>query len=472
MKTAFLPLLLTLACAAVTCLSAKEVPVRFQSKGTTLVGTLYLPENRKEESPPPVIIISGAWTTVKEQMPATYAKALSEKGMAALIFDFRGWGESEGDVKYLEDPKRKTEDLLAAAEFLATRTDIDPTRIHGLGICASAGYMVDAGIQSPRIDRVALVAPWLHDAGIVAQVYGGQEGVSQLIALGQEAQKADTPRYQEAASTTNPEALMYQAPYYTEPDRGAIPEYDNKFNLASWTGWLQYDAIQRASKVDSKILIVHSEAAAIPQGAKTFTKQAGGNVTPLWLENVSQFDFYDQPGPVSAATHAIAGFLLSSSPWAPSSDEAMLQLMIGNVGTLADRGEFETLERLYADQVVVDYSSLNGQPPTSKSNRQLMTEWAGILPGFDRTHHRISNIRVKVDGEQATGTAQVVADHVLGDGFWQVTGDYEYRFRKTESGWVITHHTFNKGTEKGSAAIFEHASKKAAEHPSPYLKKK
>jgi len=458
-------------CSVSSLLMANEIPVRFQSQGTALTGTLFLPENIKEGQRPPVVIISGAWTTVKEQMPATYAKAMSEQGVAALIFDFRGWGQSEGELKYLEDPTRKTEDLLAAAEFLAARKDIDPNQIHGLGICASAGYMVDAGISSPHIDRVALVAPWLHDAAIVEQVYGGKDGVAQLLKLGKEAQQADAPQYLEAASTTNRTALMFQAPYYTESDRGAIPEYDNKFNVASWTGWLRYDAIQSASKLDSDVLIVHSEAAAIPHGAKEFSQKAGEKVKALWLENVSQFDFYDQPGPVSAAAQAISTFLHAPSPEDPSTDEAELRLMMGNVGTLADRGEFETLESLYAENVFVDYSSLNGVEAGLKKNVELMTEWASILPGFDRTHHRISSIEVNIEGEKATGTATVVADHVVGDQSWQVTGDYQYTFRKSDEGWKISHHTFIFRSETGTRDVFAAAAKQAEKDPSPYLKR-
>jgi uncharacterized protein len=64
--------------------------VNFESNGTPLVGTLYLPTDRG--IPLPAVVVTGAWMTVKEQMAATYAQALAERGFAALAFDFRGWG--------------------------------------------------------------------------------------------------------------------------------------------------------------------------------------------------------------------------------------------------------------------------------------------------------------------------------------------------------------------------------------------
>jgi hypothetical protein len=178
--------------------------------------------------------------------------------------------------------------------------------IAGLGVCASAGYMSDAALQNSNIKSVALVAPWLHDKEIVTAVYGGKEGVSGLIEVSRNAKQADHPVHLEAASTTNKDAVMYQAPYYTEPDRGLIPEYDNKFNAASWEGWLTYDAIQTADRLEKPTLLVHSEAAAIPQGAKEYARRMGENATEIWLPEVTQFDFYDRPDAVETSADSVS----------------------------------------------------------------------------------------------------------------------------------------------------------------------
>ncbi|NEO34210.1 MAG: hypothetical protein F6K36_28175 [Symploca sp. SIO3C6] len=187
---------------------------------------------------------------------------------------------------------------------------LDPNRIAGLGICASAGYMADAAVQSDDLKSIALVAPWLHDRKIVNEVYGGEESVQSLIQTSRQAQaKYETTGELSlipAASKTNENALMYQAPYYTEEDRGLIPEYVNQFNLASWEGWLTYDAIASADNLTKPVLIVHSEAAAIPQGAKEFYQRLSAEKNQLWLENTTQFDFYDSPETVTVASDAVA----------------------------------------------------------------------------------------------------------------------------------------------------------------------
>ncbi len=164
-------------------------------------------------------------------MPATYAEELADRGYAVLAFDFRNWGESGGNERQLENPTNKTQDIIAAANYLTKRPEVNPNRIAGLGICASAGYMADAAVQSDDIRAIALVAPWLHDRKIVNEVYDGEESVQSLIATSRQAQtKYETTGELSlipAASDTDPNAVMQQAPYYTDPERGAIPEYIN-----------------------------------------------------------------------------------------------------------------------------------------------------------------------------------------------------------------------------------------------------
>lgn len=285
--------------------AASMKKVTFTSNGKTLVGNLYLPESYKQGDTVPGVVVTGAWTTVKEQMPAVYAKAMAKRGFAALTFDFRGWGESKDEIPFLENPARKTEDIKAAAAFLASRPEVNAP-VAGIGICASSGYMSDAAAGNKDIAAITLVAPWLHDPAMAEAIYGGKESAAGLIAMGREAEKSETPVLMEAASATNEKSLMYQAPYYTETDRGLIPEYDNKFNVASWEGWLTYDAQKTADIQDTPVLMVESEAAALPAGAKAYAERMGKNVEIIWLDNVSQFDFYDRPDAVDASADAAA----------------------------------------------------------------------------------------------------------------------------------------------------------------------
>ena len=284
--------------------NAKQT-IQLETSVGPLAADLYLPEGVKN---PPVVVVTGAWTTVKEQMPATYAKALADKGYAAVTFDFRGWGQSKDETQYLEDPERKTDDIRAVIRAVSNLKAVDGNRIAGLGICASAGYMLDATAGNKDVEAVAVVAPWLHDKAMATAIYGGEESVANLLATAEKAENSKNPIYIEAASTVNNKSLMYQAPYYTETDRGLIPEYDNLFNVASWSGWLNYNAQLSAETQDKPVLMVASESMALPAGAHAYLDKAGDNVSAVWLDNVSQFDFYDQPEAVSNSVNALDSF--------------------------------------------------------------------------------------------------------------------------------------------------------------------
>jgi uncharacterized protein len=309
LKSLVLATVSSAACATAAFAEVRTERVTFTSGGETLVGTLYIPDGVTARQQAPGVVVTGAWMTIKEQMAGRYARELAERGIVALAFDFRTWGESSGNQRSMEDPAMKIADIQAAARFLDRRAETAPRQIGGLGICASAGYMVTAAQNSRVLRSVALVAPWLHDAAIVEQVYGGPSSVNSLITTAQEAQARFDANgalsLVPAAGPTGSNAVMAGVPYYTETDRGAIPQWENTFNLASWDDWLTFDA-QKASSLSQPFFMVHSQAAAIPHGAEQFFANIRGHKGQLWLENVNQLDFYDRAEPVRAAADAVA----------------------------------------------------------------------------------------------------------------------------------------------------------------------
>ena len=152
-------------------------------------------------------------------------------------------------------------------------------------------------------------------------------------------------------------------------------------------------------------------------------------------------------------------------------DEAAIHTIVESVATLADQSNFESLEKLYADEVEVDYTSAFGGEVKLKSPQALMTQWASTLPGFERTRHQISNIKTVIMGDRATATADVVANHYLKEMFWQITGSYEYGFVKEDGQWKISQMTFIAKSEQGSRNIFNQATEQASINPVTYIQR-
>ena len=163
---------------------------------------------------------------------------------------------------------------------------------------------------------------------------------------------------------------------------------------------------------------------------------------------------------------------LSAAPAISSEkDEMAIKAIIQSVGTFADTGNFEALEGLYTKKVTMDYTSLNGGEEEVKTAKDVMTQWASMLPGFDATRHDVRNIDVDIDGKNAVATADVIASHYINDTLWQVSGNYRYKLQHKDDNWLITAHRFNLEDEKGSRDVFEQATKNAKKHPVSYIQR-
>ena len=279
--------------------------ITFFSQGARLTGRLWSPPGRRR----PAVLVTGSWMTVKEQMPGRYAPLLADAGFAAMTFDFRGFGESEGAPREVESPAQKAEDIRNAVAFLRTHPDVDGDRIGALAVCASAGYAAAAAAGAGGALRsIAMIAPWLHDAEIVRAVYGGEEGVSQRLAQAAAAREryASTGEvdYVPAASSSDATAAMYwpgdALDYYLNPRRGRIREWGARFALMAWKEWLEFDPIALAPRVAVPIRMVTGEQTATPGGARKFEAALSGAHDSVWIEG-TQFDFYDDPKTVESA---------------------------------------------------------------------------------------------------------------------------------------------------------------------------
>ncbi len=84
-----------------------------------------------------------------------------------------------------------------------------------------------------------------------------------------------------------------------------MPQWGNRFAVLAWGDWLTFNPIAFASHLSVPVQIVHSESAAIPEGARKFYAGLRGPKSLLWTDGL-QFDFYDQPGHVGFATEIAA----------------------------------------------------------------------------------------------------------------------------------------------------------------------
>lgn len=279
--------------------------VTFISEGKKLAGNLYYPSNFEANKKYAAIIVVGSWTTVKEQMAEIYAKKLANKGYVALAFDFRNYGESEGDIRFYESPKMKIKDIKNAVTYLQTLKIIDKNKIGAFAVCAGAGYVLKAASGDKRIKAITTAAAWLHDNEAVKMFYGGEKGVKSKIKAAKIAKanykKTGKIDYIPTISTTDKSAAMFGPyDYYLNPKRGAIRQWSaDKFAVMSWEDWLKFNPMPSAAKLTTPTLMIHSDGAVLPVYTKKYFKQIKTKNKKLhWIKSgkqspFEQFDFYD-----------------------------------------------------------------------------------------------------------------------------------------------------------------------------------
>lgn len=158
--------------------SRKEVS--FKVKGTLLSAWLYLPENLS--APVPCIVMGHGLGGTKDAGLESYATRFQEAGLAVLAFDYRHFGESEGEPRQLIWIPCQLEDYTAAIEYARNLEEIDPARIALWGTSLSGGHVIEIAAKDKNIACVSSQCPWL-DGFAAAKMGAKMQGIRRGLRL-------------------------------------------------------------------------------------------------------------------------------------------------------------------------------------------------------------------------------------------------------------------------------------------------
>lgn len=297
--------------------------VTFKSEGVAVVGNLFVPARAGRK---PAIAIIGPVGFVKEQAPIQYASRLVREGFVTLVFDPRFHGESEGGPRRFESGIEKAKDLKSAVDYLLSRDDVDPARVHLLGICQGVNWAIEAAISETRIRSIGLVAGHYLTPEVASMYLGSPANVEVRLMRGREAEvkfrATGLVDYINIVSPTltqlDPNALLTAPPiqmfYIRWADRSPFLAHrglwENRITAMSEHLIWGHRIDQSIINLKTPTLMIHADKAAsgpsVPR--KLFESIATSNKELVWLGGQGQLQFYEDPLTIEQAVPYIARF--------------------------------------------------------------------------------------------------------------------------------------------------------------------
>ena len=140
---------------------SEQRAITFACAGHWLYGVANLPPAPDKRG---VLIVVGGpqYRAGSHRQFTLLARSLAAQGIAAMRFDYRGMGDSEGDIRSFEDVG---DDLRAAVDaFFAAAPGMSEVVLWGLCDAASAAALYAAA--DPRVTGLVLLNPWVRtDSG-------------------------------------------------------------------------------------------------------------------------------------------------------------------------------------------------------------------------------------------------------------------------------------------------------------------
>jgi dienelactone hydrolase len=151
-----------------------ERKVDIYSEGVRMTGTVLYPQALEGKKLPAVILSHGWGGTAAMLRPQ--AERIAQAGYFALVFDYRGWGESDArwvrdeaaapganarrELREVVDPLDQATDIFNAVHWTMGESMVDASRVGLWGTSFSGGLVAYVAARDPRIKAIVSQVAW------------------------------------------------------------------------------------------------------------------------------------------------------------------------------------------------------------------------------------------------------------------------------------------------------------------------
>ncbi len=296
----------------------------FDSHGVPCAATVYRAEPRRA-GPVPVIVMAHGFGSVRALRLFAYAERFAAAGYTVVVFDYRGFGDSEGEPRQLLDVSMQHQDWRAALALARTLEDVDAERIVAWGTSFAGGHVLTLAGQGESFAAVIAQVP--HVSGPAAVRATGLRASARLMPAALRDQvgavRGREPVYVnlvgqpgETAVMTSPDAAsaLQRLTDDSGIERGVYRE-DVAARIALKIGF--YSPGRRASRITCPVLVQIAQHDAITPRAVAEKTAARIPRSTVHVYECGHFDPYVEPNFSRVIADQLA-FLHAHVPLSPA----------------------------------------------------------------------------------------------------------------------------------------------------------
>jgi fermentation-respiration switch protein FrsA (DUF1100 family) len=297
--------------------------VTFLSQGLKCAGWLYVPDGLGKGERRPAIVMAHGFSATKEMYLGDFADRFVAAGFVVLVFDYRYFGESEGEPRSQLIPSEQHEDYRNAITWVSLQPEVDASRIGVWGSSYSGGHVLHLAAFDRRISAAVAQVP-LTDGWSNAQRLMRADVFGQFIeALGQDRlqrYRDGTINYVKVvAPEGEPSALPTPESYvwFTKASQSVAPTWKNQVTMESMEKFLEYSPAANIYRISPTplLMVVASDDRLTPTDLAVAAYERAREPKQLVLLPGGHFDAYSDPGlslSASAATDWFRRHLMPS----------------------------------------------------------------------------------------------------------------------------------------------------------------
>ncbi|WP_210491486.1 alpha/beta fold hydrolase [Patulibacter sp. SYSU D01012] len=141
--------------------------VSFDSHGTSCAAWLYRPDGVDS---PPIVVMAHGFAAVRGMRLDAYAERFAQAGFAVLVFDYRGFGDSDGEPRRVLSVPRQHEDWRAAVAYARTLPGVDASRVVAWGTSFAGGHVLHLAADDHDLAAVVVQVPHVSGPAAVRSV--------------------------------------------------------------------------------------------------------------------------------------------------------------------------------------------------------------------------------------------------------------------------------------------------------------